>query len=1370
MSLRLYGTLLELMNFRGRRFPVGSPFYLAGIALITASAVQASDVWTLPLFSPDPARVYDEALKFKAPPDADVYAIDLNMQIRLDAEGKAVRTRRGVWRVLTDAGAKKLANWTESWPAWREKKPTLQLRIITSDKKAHLLDPATVTVAGLPGSNDVYSDIQVLQAPLPAISANSVMEFEVVSGDRESVIPGQRFDRLEIANIGYLHHFVVDLQASRKLSAIARGFEKIDRKDTSDHETQSIRFEAWEIKPIERKPLLPPDLPPTPVITFSTVSSWQEVARWYHQVTEPLLGAEPPMDQSEGPDRATKIAGILADIQKNVRYTGLELGLSGFVPHSPEETLKRGYGDCKDKAALLISRLRKEGIPAELALLRPYPFPEIEADLPGMEAFNHAIVYVPGKQPLWIDPTSQYSPASRLPFVDQGRNVLIVDPASTALVRTPESTAQDNGAAEEVTVTLQPQGKSDISSVETFFGSMDEISRTLFASIFSSQESRTNLETQLKKRQRVDSLAILDSTPATNLSQPYQFKQSGRGWELGITQSETANVYLPVHGEIFGMLLQFPAPDSDNGKADKRATRTEDYYLPVPFEGEVRYVVLPPAGFRVKHQPELAKLDLGPVKVSSSTSVRADNAVIVEYKLSSERRRYTVAEVAQIVAGMKKLQAMPSVHLEFVDQIHELLASGKEREALKLARERVAADPKSVGALIRLAATLSSVGANLKAIETCREATKVDPKSAVAAAELADLYTRDETGRAFHLGMRYFDAVEALQHAIELDPDDAKLKLKLANVYEYDAMGARLGKTAHLADAIALLRKIEKDLPKLKASGALPEALLFNRQYSDVKKFYEDDTNEAPLSYRFAAVAVTDGVEGVQKVFDAAGAEASRQAQFTSAAQHLILLHEYSPAAILLGEAMQVENESSRAEISMLRKTRRREDAVFSKEPPIALVQHLIYALLDPDDEESWKKLFVPEYRDFAVRTERNELLGRLAPWRALARNGVGWATTADLAVSNADLISEGSDEVGYRVRIPDASNNGDLKTIAWVVKRPDGYQLLGLGPTRTSTGEEALHAAQKGDLKSARQWLDWLREEQTVPKGADPLAGWAFLKLWPVPKAGAAEMINAAASLVVRGGHFAQSLEPLLDAEKNSEPGAYRDAIDLAIVHGYFLHQQWANALSEAKQLHDDFPESEVGLDTLLTALLNTGDLSGARKLVEEGLSRDPKSAAYLRAQYRLSSEQEDYERALDAMRKVTHTAKVSASDWNNLAWVSLFVNDTGVAALEAASKANRLTQNRSGPDQHTLGCLKALQGDTAGARKALFQYVDLGGARPLDDSARMLLGLIDEQLDLMDVARENFEKLTRPKPSVGGSSYALAQKRLAAMKSATR
>lgn len=84
---------------------------------------------------------------------------------------------------------------------------------------------------------------------------------------------------------------------------------------------------------------------------------------------------------------------------------------------------------------LLASRLRAAGIAATLTLLRPYPHAEVDADLPGLEAFNHAIVYLPGDKSQWIDPTSQYMPSNRLPLGDQERAALIVDGTVTTLTK-----------------------------------------------------------------------------------------------------------------------------------------------------------------------------------------------------------------------------------------------------------------------------------------------------------------------------------------------------------------------------------------------------------------------------------------------------------------------------------------------------------------------------------------------------------------------------------------------------------------------------------------------------------------------------------------------------------------------------------------------------------------------------------------------------------------------------------------------------------------------------------------------------------------------------------------------------------------------
>ena len=88
------------------------------------------------------------------------------------------------------------------------------------------------------------------------------------------------------------------------------------------------------------------------------------------------------------------IRRLVAALHKNVRYTGVEFGEDSIVPQFPSETLKRKYGDCKDKAALLVTMLRAVNIPANLALLSTGPGQDINPELPGMGMFDHAIVFV----------------------------------------------------------------------------------------------------------------------------------------------------------------------------------------------------------------------------------------------------------------------------------------------------------------------------------------------------------------------------------------------------------------------------------------------------------------------------------------------------------------------------------------------------------------------------------------------------------------------------------------------------------------------------------------------------------------------------------------------------------------------------------------------------------------------------------------------------------------------------------------------------------------------------------------------------------------------------------------------------------------
>jgi hypothetical protein len=65
-------------------------------------------------------------------------------------------------------------------------------------------------------------------------------------------------------------------------------------------------------------------------------------------------------------------------------HGGCSLARRPSCPVVPTEVLARRYGDCKDKATLLVAWLRAAGIPASLALLAAGYDQDVPETLPGM--------------------------------------------------------------------------------------------------------------------------------------------------------------------------------------------------------------------------------------------------------------------------------------------------------------------------------------------------------------------------------------------------------------------------------------------------------------------------------------------------------------------------------------------------------------------------------------------------------------------------------------------------------------------------------------------------------------------------------------------------------------------------------------------------------------------------------------------------------------------------------------------------------------------------------------------------------------------------------------------------------------------------
>lgn len=154
-------------------------------------------------------------------------------------------------------------------------------------------------------------------------------------------------------------------------------------------------------------------------VFLTDTPEWNSIVNWALPLYLPATGQTREINDIAKYIRDThtavdaQIHAALAFVQKEIRYLGLEMGENSHKPSVASETLARRYGDCKDKAVLLISILNSLGISASPALVNTSAYQEIAHYPPAGTVFDHVIVHVEyqGKD-WWIDPTRQHQKGS----------------------------------------------------------------------------------------------------------------------------------------------------------------------------------------------------------------------------------------------------------------------------------------------------------------------------------------------------------------------------------------------------------------------------------------------------------------------------------------------------------------------------------------------------------------------------------------------------------------------------------------------------------------------------------------------------------------------------------------------------------------------------------------------------------------------------------------------------------------------------------------------------------------------------------------------------------------------------------------------
>lgn len=403
------------------------------------------------------------------------------------------------------------------------------------------------------GSQDwgiLYDDVRVRSADVPGSDPGGIVAFEYTM--RYPLYSGSEPWEFQNPIPTAKSVFELDLPSGWQYRALWRKYTSIQPTQVRSN---CFRWELTNIPGIDvdSVPLAPAEesLAGRMEVYFSATTLpngpqeaaelWSRIGEWYTQLAAP---------ESEGPadiatasralttanddfmDRIRKIAGYM---QQHIRYVGIEIGIGGFVPHSAQEVYQNQYGDCKDKATLLIAMLDAVGVRATWVWVdtrRGFIDPQVPA---AMGDHMIAAIEIPagyqnpelkavvtaktGKRYLIFDPTNQYVPIGLLPTYLQGSTGLLMAGAESEAITLPTLNPASDTLDRSATFTLSADGSLTGSATVKHLGaSSGDLRYSLIMS--NDTEKRQKLENALRSDFSSFQVNSEDIKNAANLNQP----------------------------------------------------------------------------------------------------------------------------------------------------------------------------------------------------------------------------------------------------------------------------------------------------------------------------------------------------------------------------------------------------------------------------------------------------------------------------------------------------------------------------------------------------------------------------------------------------------------------------------------------------------------------------------------------------------------------------------------------------------------------------------------------------------------------------------------------------------------------------------
>ncbi len=608
-------------------------------------------------FAEDPLTLLPAAAAATPDPTGSGAAVLLDRRVvRVHRNGLSRTFAQRVVQVLTERGAEENKEFAVHYTPGREEVDIRQARIYRRNARGEVS-----TLEATDRSDEdlsepwygLYYDNRAEVVRFEGLRPGDVVEIQYLVDDVGSdnqmadyfgdlqfigeTIPKRRWDYTLIAPV------------SRPIYTNVPRLPHLDRQVTVEGNDRVYRFAARDIAKVDAEPAMPGAGETMAYLHVSTYASWADVGAWYWRLVEESLAADDEVRRTarglvkRGMSDAERVRAVHDFVLKGTRYVGLEFGIHGYKPYKVTQVLARRFGDCKDKASLMIALLREVGVPAELVLLRTRRGGHLDREPASLAIFDHAIVYVP-RLDRYLDGTAEFSGPTELPAQDQGVVVLRVGPHGSVLTETPVLPSSDNHVQRRWQVALDASGDARVDEELIIRGQ-------------AAPNWREHYQTEGERKDRYGRVwsgrfpgARLDSVEMPAIEDR----------SAPVTVRATVTVPRLARAAVGGGLdLPVTARDADFVRTYARlSARRQELVLGYPWQHDEELIYRLPAGWQLTAgAPPARRLIEGPFG-KFALDVEIDGAILrVRSTLNVERGRITPEDYARFRAFLLEVDA-----------------------------------------------------------------------------------------------------------------------------------------------------------------------------------------------------------------------------------------------------------------------------------------------------------------------------------------------------------------------------------------------------------------------------------------------------------------------------------------------------------------------------------------------------------------------------------------------------------------------------------------------------------------------------------------------------------------------------------------